>query len=107
MLLDSKARREAGFQLRSKVSRSVQGEWQPDNDRSDPVSLIESSNHGRLKQLIPIRHDRMRQSPLAFFRGSACIMAADLAKTKVTDVKVFQAPDGQRVTARENTGMSR
>lgn len=30
----------------------------------------------------------MRQSPLAFFRGSACTMAADLAKTKVTDVKV-------------------
>lgn len=86
-LPDSQARREAGFQLRSKVSRSVQGKWQPDNDRSDPVTFIELSNHGRLKQLIPIRHDRMRQSPLAFYRGSACIMAADLAKTSVTDVK--------------------
>jgi uncharacterized protein (DUF2252 family) len=37
---------------------------------------------------VPIRHERMLTSPFAFFRGSAAIMAADLAGTPVTGLRV-------------------
>jgi uncharacterized protein (DUF2252 family) len=57
------------------------------------VELIELSNEGRLKKLVPVRHDRMRQSPLAFYRGAAIIMTADLATTAVTGVRVQACGD--------------
>ena len=34
-----------------------------------------------MAELVPIRHGRMLASPFAFFRGSAALMAADLAET--------------------------
>lgn len=37
------------------------------------------TNQGRMPSLVPIRHGRMMQSPFAFYRGSAALMAADLA----------------------------
>ena len=45
--------------------------------------VIEASK-GRIPELIPIRYGRMQVSPFTFFRGSANIMAADLATTAVT-----------------------
>jgi uncharacterized protein (DUF2252 family) len=39
-------------------------------------------------QLVPIRYGRMLRSPFAFFRGSAAIMAADLARTPTTGFRV-------------------
>lgn len=41
--------------------------------------FVESSNQGRLPELIPLRIGRMLSSPFAFFRGSAGLMAGDLA----------------------------
>jgi uncharacterized protein (DUF2252 family) len=40
--------------------------------------LLLESNEGRIPELVPIRHGRMLQSPFAFYRGSAALMAADL-----------------------------
>ncbi len=43
--------------------------------------------------LLPIRYARMRESPFAFLRGAAVTMAADLAFTPVTDLRVQACGD--------------
>jgi uncharacterized protein (DUF2252 family) len=43
------------------------------------VSLLEAQNATREPDLVPVRHGRMMVSPFTFYRGSAAIMAADLA----------------------------
>ncbi len=81
-------RAELGKSLREQTPRSSHGEWSAAPDRSDPVSLIEEQNNGRLEWLIPVRRWRMSASPFTFFRGSARIMAADLASTPVSGLEV-------------------
>jgi len=81
-------RAEHGKSLRVQTPRSCHGEWSPLPDRPDPVSLIEEQNNGRLEWLIPVRRWRMSASPFTFFRGSARIMAADLASTPVSGLEV-------------------
>jgi len=54
--------------------------------------LIRSST-GRLPQLVPIRYGRMMQSPFAFYRGAAAIMAADLARTPASGIRVQACGD--------------
>ncbi|NKQ56693.1 DUF2252 domain-containing protein [Amycolatopsis sp. K13G38] len=49
--------------------------------RPGVLAFLEASNEGRLEDLIPLRIGRMTASPFAFFRGSAGLMAADLAGT--------------------------
>ena len=46
-----------------------------------------------MPQLVPIRYGRMMQSPFAFYRGAAAIMAADLAYTPVTGIRVQACGD--------------
>ena len=77
----------AGKALRGKVSRSSHAEWTPDPKRPDPISMLEEANKTRLQQLVPIRFGRMSQSPFAFYRGTADIMAYDLAKTPVSGIQ--------------------
>jgi len=43
--------------------------------------------------LIPIRFGRMSASPFAFFRGSAALMAADLATTPTSGIMVKACGD--------------
>src|SRR5436305_307820 len=78
----------AGKALRSKAPRTSHGEWTAAADRPDPISLLEESNRTRVPELIPIRYGRMSLSPFAFLRGSAGVMASDLAKTPVSGIKV-------------------
>ena len=47
----------------------------------------------RLAQLVPIRYGRMLQTPFTFYRGSAALMAADLAKTPTTGIRVQACGD--------------
>ncbi len=77
----------AGKALRQLVSRSSHGEWAPDPERPDPLSILEESNRTRLEHLVPIRYGRMALSPFAFLRGSAAVMASDLAKTPVSGIQ--------------------
>src|SRR5277367_6805225 len=76
-----------GKAIRDKVSRTSQAKWQPPANRENPIELLRRSNEGRIHDLLPIRYGRMRQSPFAFFRGAAAIMAADLATTPVTGLR--------------------
>ena len=81
-------RRAAGRALRAKVPRSSHATWSPAPDRPDPISLLEESNRSRIATLVPIRYGRMITSPFAFLRGSAVVMAGDLAMTPVTGIQV-------------------
>ncbi len=48
--------------------------------RRDPIELLSQQEAQRLPWLVPVRHSRMAQSPFAFFRGAAAVMAGDLAR---------------------------
>ena len=71
---------ERGRLLRKSVPRRAHAGWTPPPER-DPVATVVASNEGRLPDLVPIRMGRMAASPFAFLRGSAAVMAADLALT--------------------------
>jgi hypothetical protein len=79
----AKERMDAGRALRERVPRASHAEWSAPANRPDPISVMLQSDCRRLPELLPIRYGRMRQSPFAFFRGSAAVMAWDLSKTPV------------------------
>jgi uncharacterized protein (DUF2252 family) len=54
---------------------------------------LKQSSKGRLLELIPIRYGRMLQSPFTFYRGAALNMAADLASTPSTRLRVQACGD--------------
>jgi uncharacterized protein (DUF2252 family) len=82
-----------GRALRERCPRSSHASWSPPADRPDPLALIEESNQGRVPELVPIRYGRMLASPFAFFRGTPAVMAADLARTPTTGVRVQACGD--------------
>jgi hypothetical protein len=77
-----------GKSLRDKCPRSEHAVWQPPSNRPEPLELLIESSQGRIPQLIPIRYGRMMQTPFAFYRGAALNMAADLAVTPCTGLRV-------------------
>ena len=70
-----------GRELRKHVPRRATAAWTAPADRVDPVDTVIASNEGRLPDLVPIRIGRMIESPFTFYRGSAAVMAGDLAST--------------------------
>jgi uncharacterized protein (DUF2252 family) len=78
----------SGRALRDLVPRSSHSAWTPGPDRADPLAILENTCAGRVGTLLPLRNARMLASPFAFYRGSADIMAADLARTPVTGLRV-------------------
>ena len=86
-------RMAAGKAIRDKFPREKQGEFRRHATRQDPVSIIEEQAKTRLPFLVPIRHSRMLASPFAFLRGSAAVMAADLAHTPTTGMTVQACGD--------------
>jgi uncharacterized protein (DUF2252 family) len=90
--LDAVQRQASGKTLRDRVSRSAHQEWQAAPDR-DPIAILEASNQGRIPDLIPLRYSRMLANPFTFLRGSAAIMAADLATTPTTGITLQACGD--------------
>jgi uncharacterized protein (DUF2252 family) len=86
-------RAAAGKELRAKVSRESHAGWRPHKQRPDPVKILVDSSKGRMKELLPIRYGRMLESPFAFFRGAAAIMAEDLAHVPSTGIHVQACGD--------------
>jgi len=87
-------RMAAGKALRGEFPRISQGNYQPSAERADPVSILEEQAKTRLPELVPIRYARMLTSPFAFLRGSAAVMAADLAANgKTTGITVQACGD--------------
>ncbi len=79
-------RSAAGRARRTGVPRGAHAEWTAPPDRADPVRLVEAANEDRLPDLVPVRHGRMGVSAFTFFRGTAEIMASDLASTPHTGI---------------------
>ena len=82
-----------GKSRREKCPRASHADWQAPHHRADPLHLLEQSSKGRIPHLIPIRYGRMLQSPFTFYRGAALNMAADLATTPSTGLRVQACGD--------------
>ena len=54
----------------------------------DPVGLLLGQAQSRVPELVPIRHGRMLVSAFTFYRGAALPMAADLATTPTSGLRV-------------------
>jgi hypothetical protein len=109
-------RERLGRARRDVVPRASIGDWTPPADRLDPVARLMAGNAGRDPALVPLRMSRMAVSPFTFLRGSASVMAADLATLPTSGLDVmldgdahmnnfgiFGTPDAQVVVAVEKT----
>jgi uncharacterized protein (DUF2252 family) len=67
--------------------------WKRPSDRANPLDILRASDAGRQAQLLPIRYGRMLQTPFTFYRGAAAVMAADLAKTSTTGIRIQACGD--------------
>ena len=80
-------RHERGRAARQAVPRGAHAGWTPMSDRPDPIELLEAQARNRIPELVPIRYARMMASPFAFLRGSAIVMANDLAGTPKSGIR--------------------
>jgi uncharacterized protein (DUF2252 family) len=69
------------------VPRSSHAEFAVSPSRPDPVELLAEQGQTRVPELVPVRHGRMLNSPFAFFRGAAIVMANDLARTPTSGLR--------------------
>jgi uncharacterized protein (DUF2252 family) len=77
----------AGKAARARVPRESQRNFSPPVER-DPVGLLLEQAASRIPELVPVRHGRMLLSPFTFYRGAALPMAADLAATPDSGLRV-------------------
>jgi hypothetical protein len=91
--LDVDQRRRIGRAARAAVPRSAHSGWSPGPDRADPGALLSAQETTRVPDLVPMRHERMLVSPFTFYRGAAVIMAADLATSADTGLRVQACGD--------------
>ena len=93
---DSPSREErltVGKALRQSLAHDRHAVWKATAKTRDPVKILAASNRGRLPELVPIRFGRMLRSPFTFLRGSAGLMAHDLATTPSTNLRVQACGD--------------
>ncbi|MGY1592473.1 DUF2252 domain-containing protein [Geodermatophilus sp. SYSU D00708] len=88
-----KERRAAGKALRSQVPLAAHAEFARAASSPDPLDLLVEQGATRVLDLLPIRYGRMLQSPFAFYRGAARVMAADLAGTPRSGLTVQMCGD--------------
>lgn len=80
-----------GRAQRARVGRSAHGHL--DVGDRDPVAILEDQHTTRLQGLVPVRIGRMLQSPFAYYRGTAAVMAHDLAAAPVIGHDVVACGD--------------
>jgi uncharacterized protein (DUF2252 family) len=90
----------AGKAARASTPRASHAEFDPAAERLDPVALLEEQSAARVAELVPIRYGRMTESPFRFYRGAAGIMAADLAATASTGIRVQLCGDAHLLNFR-------
>src|SRR6185437_129519 len=76
-----------GTDARALTPLESHAEFTPDKSR-DPVGLLLEQEKIRVPELVPVRHGRMLVSPFTFYRGAALPMAADLATTPTSGLRV-------------------
>lgn len=82
---------EAGKRMRSRLPHHLLGTVS--RATRNPLAIIDAQNANRLQHLIPLRTERMAQSPFAFYRGTAAIMAADFAEEEHSNVLIPSCGD--------------
>ncbi len=90
---DRKERVAYGRTLREATPIASLGEWRPTEDRPDLIDIIESSHDGRLNRLLGVRAGRMAASPFGTLRGTANLMAWDVAHLPATGVQTTACGD--------------
>lgn len=83
----------AGKALREQIPRESHALLPEPAPGRDPIAVLKAQALTRLAQLVPVRHARMQESPFAFLRGAAAIMAGDLAATPRTGLMVQACGD--------------
>src|SRR3954447_9246959 len=80
-------RATVGKAARSQAPLEAHAQFSPGVSR-DPVGLLVSQSVPRVPELVPVRHGRMLVSPFTYYRGAALPMAADLATTPTSGLRV-------------------
>jgi uncharacterized protein (DUF2252 family) len=90
---DPVGRAARGRAARAAVPRESHAELSLPASRPDPVSLLERQAATRLPELVGVRYFRMLVSPFTFSRGTALVMAHDLAVTPASGLTVQACGD--------------
>lgn len=90
---DRRERVDHGKTLRTQTPHAALGAWTPRPNRPGVIDLIEASAHGRLEWLFGVRNARMAASPFGMLRGSAAMMAFDVATLPATGVHTVACGD--------------
>ena len=90
---DRKERVQHGKTLRVETPHDSLGLWRPTNDRPGVVDILEKSHEGRLPWLLGLRVQRMADSPFGTLRGTANLMAWDVAHLPATGVHTTACGD--------------
>jgi len=59
----------------------------------DPLSILAAQNRTRVPELVPLRTERMSANPFAFYRATAALQAADLARDPHSGILVASCGD--------------
>lgn len=80
-----------GKRARSEMPRKAHAEFTiPERDA---VAILEQQHATRLPELVPVRIGRMLESPFAYYRGTAAVMAHDLSTSPRTGRHVVACGD--------------
>jgi uncharacterized protein (DUF2252 family) len=103
-------RRALGQTRRRQVGRHQHDALHPKARQVSAMTIVERSMRGRVPALIALKYQLMAESPFAWFRGAAPVMAADLAQlpstgivsqlcgdAHVRNLGAYAAPDGRLV----------
>jgi len=103
-------RRALGQTRRRQVGRHQHDALHPKARPVSALTIVERSMRGRVPALISLKYQLMAESPFAWFRGAAPVMAADLAQlpstgivsqlcgdAHVRNLGAYAAPDGRLV----------
>jgi len=80
-----------GRALRKTVPRRSLAQLTP--SARTATEILVAQNAGRLSELVPLRFARMLADPFAFYRGSAAVMAADLAASPSSGIEIMCCGD--------------
>jgi uncharacterized protein (DUF2252 family) len=92
-LIPPAERQTVGKRLRDSIPRDAHATWHAPEGRTDPLAILRAADETRQPDLVPLRYGRMLQTPFTFYRGSAGVMAADLAGTPTTGIHVQACGD--------------
>ncbi|MBV8786247.1 MAG: DUF2252 domain-containing protein [Mycobacterium sp.] len=80
-----------GRALRKTVPRSSLAQLNP--SARSATEILVAQNADRLGELVPLRFARMLADPFSFYRGSAAVMAADLATSPTSGIEIMCCGD--------------